>query len=252
MSSPAGDYSASYAGPVKQFVFQKRKAGTSAAEFHAYWRDRHAAQLVERPELRRHIQRLELHRRLDGDGSRERSDVEVADAGYDGVAVLWFDSLSALHALADEPAFEELRTTDAAHYRDPQMARVITRTPDVIVGPPGGAPEAGMSMLCILRRKAGMSLEEYHDHWLNRHGPLFQDIAELRDPLLGYEQNHALDLPGAEYDGLTQQWFHSLEAWIESLGVPSVREVVDPDVASFLDPAGIAFVLAGPPTVVIG
>jgi EthD domain len=252
MSSPAGDFSASYAGPVKRFVFVKRKAGLTSAEFHDHWRERYAPQLAERPELRRHLTRLELHHRLDGDDTRARSDLGVADAGYDGVAVLWAPSLSELDGLIAEPAFQELQATEGPRFRAPQIAQVITRTPDIIVGPPGGAPEAGMSMLCILRRKAGMSLDEYHDHWLNRHGPLFQDIAELRDPLLGYEQNHGLDLPGAEYDGLTQQWFHSLEAWIELLGVPSVREVVDPDVASFLDPAGIAFVLAGPPTVVIG
>ena len=70
-------------------------------------------------------------------------------------------------------------------------------------------------------------------------------------PLLGYEQNHGLDLPDATYDGVTQQWFGSLEEWARSLEAPAHRDVVGPDVDSFLDPESIHFVLAAPPTVVI-
>lgn len=251
MSRSSSDVAADYGGPVKRFIFRKRTPGLSAAEFHGFWHDRHARQLADTPDLRRHLRRYELYERLTADETRERSDVEAADAGFDHVAVMWFDSQDAVVALAAEPAFRDLSTNEVPRFRDPQVARVVTRTPDVIVGPPGGSPDAGMTLLCILRRLPGMSLDRFHDHWLNVHGPLFQDIAELHDPLLGYEQNHGLDLPGAEYDGLTQQWFHSLEAWGVSLGVAAHREVVEPDVASFLDPAGLAFVVAGPPTVVI-
>ena len=51
---------------------------------------------------------------------------------------------------------------------------------------------------------------------------------------------------------MTEQWFADLPQWVESLSVASHAEIVEPDVASFLDPVRMAFVLAGPPTVVVG
>jgi hypothetical protein len=239
-------------GPVKLFGFLKRAPGTSAADFHEHWERRHAPFFADTPELRRHLRRYELYHRLADDEERRRSDVEVADAGFDGVAVQWFDSLADFQAMRDEPAYRQFSAEDGPRYRDPHVASVVTRPPDIIVGPPGGRPDAGMSMICILRHKPGLGLTEFHDHWLHHHGGLFQTIRELHDPLLGYEQNHGLDLPGASFDGVTQQWFASLPAWTRSLEAPAQREVVEPDVASFLDPDAIYFVVAGPPTVVIG
>ena len=237
--------------PVKLFAFLRRRAGTSPTEFHDYWEQRHAPFFADTPEVRRHIRRYELHHRLPADEGRERSDLEVPDAGFDGVAVQWFDSLAEYQALRDEPKYQEFSPKDAPRYREADVAMVITGEPDVIVGPPGGAAGAGLGFLCILRRKPGWALPEFHDHWLKIHGGLFQTIPELRDPLLGYEQNHGLDLPDATYDGVTQQWFGSLEEWARSLEAPAHRDVVGPDVDSFLDPESIHFVLAAPPTVVI-
>jgi hypothetical protein len=239
----------SYSGPVKVFAFLKRKAGTTGAEFDEAW-ERHARRLAETPELRRHLRRYELHHRID-DPNRERNDVEVDDGGFDGVGIMWFDSLDELRALQAEPGFGQFEA-DAGRLREPDVAAVVTRIGDVIVGPPGGTDDAGMSLICILRHSDALSLPEFHDHWLKQHGGLFQDIDELREPLRGYEQNHGIDLPDAAYDGVTQQWFDSLDAWTESLAAPAHAEIVDPDMRSFLDAGSIAFVLAGRPTVVIG
>ncbi|HZP27610.1 MAG TPA: EthD domain-containing protein [Acidimicrobiia bacterium] len=238
----------SYSGPVKVFAFLKRRGGTTRAEFDEAW-ERHARRLADTAELRRHVRRYELHHRIDDPG-RERAEVEVDDGGYDGVGIMWFDSLDELRALQAEPAYAQFEA-DAAALREPDVAAVVTRIGDVIVPPAGGAPDAGMSLICILRHNAALALPEFHDHWLHDHGGLFQTIEGLRDPLRGYEQNHGIDLPGAEYDGVTQQWFDSLDAWTKSLEDPAHADVVDPDMRSFLDAGSIAFVLAGRPTVVV-
>jgi hypothetical protein len=238
-------------GPVKVFAFIKRRQGMTAGEFHRHWEDHHARFIADTPELARHLRGYRLYHRLAADEGRERASIEVPDAGFDGVMVQSFDSLAEFQALRDEPALQEFSAADAPRWRDPYVAMVVTRAADVIVGPAGGAPDAGMSMICILRRAPGTALEEFHEHWLRHHGGLFQTIPELRAPLLGYEQNHGLDLPGAEFDGVTQQWFLSLDAWAESLAVPAHAEIVEPDVMSFLDPSAIHFVIAGPPTVVV-
>jgi hypothetical protein len=237
-------------GPVKVFVFLKRKPGMSVADFRDHWENHHARYFADTPEIRRHVRRYEIHHRVDDPG-RDRSEVEVDDGGYDGVAIMWFDSAAELQAMQDEPGFAEFSAADVERYRAPEMAMVVTRVGDVIVPSAGGGGDAGMSLICILRHHPDLSLAEFHDHWLHHHGALFQDIDELRDPLLGYEQNHGVDTPGAEYDGVTQQWFESLDAWVKSLEAPAHHDVVEPDIASFLDLGSIAFVLAGRPTVVI-
>ena len=234
---------------IKLFTFGRRLEGTSAEEFHAHWRDVHAGLLAVEPTLRRHVRRFELNHRLPEDYLRDRVRPEGTGAGYDGVAVLWFDSMDAFQAMLAEPAHAAV-AADSAEFREDEQLLVLTHEPEVIVDK-GTRSSAGAKMLCILRRNPALGRDVFHDHWLHHHGGLFQRIPELNAPLLGYDQNHGLDLPGAEFDGVTEQWFASYDTFLGSLSVPAVEREVNPDVAYFLDPASIEFVMAGPPTVVI-
>jgi hypothetical protein len=235
---------------IKVFEFVRRKAGMTSEDFHAYWRDVHAPKLAGEPTLRRHIRRYELNHRLPGDADRDRREGEVEDTGWDGVAVLWFDSPDSLRALGAEPALEAIRR-DASAFREDERLMVVTEDPDVIVSTPR-RDDAGAKMLCILRRNAALDLDTFHEHWLTHHGGLFQTIPELTDPLWGYDQNHGLRDPDAAFDGVTEQWFESLDSFVESIAVPAHSEIVSADVAYMLDLASINFVMAGKPTVVIG
>ena len=86
--------------------------------------------------------------------------------------------------MAADPAAAELAALDG-QFHGPEVASVLTGVPDLIVGPPGGDPESGCSLICILHRAPGMDLATFHPHWREHHGGLFQNIPELRDPLLG-------------------------------------------------------------------
>jgi hypothetical protein len=234
---------------IKLFTFIRRAPGLSPEEFHAYWRDEHAMRLRERPELLAHVRRFELNHRIPEDYAREQTSGEVASGDFDGVAVLWFDSRAHLDALLAAARQVE---DDAPRFRAPETASVITDDATVIVDDPRRA-EAQLKLLCILRRNTDYAsrLDAFHDHWREHHGGLFQNIPELRDPLYGYDQNHGIGGPDADFDGVTEQWFANLPEWVQSLTVASHSQVVEPDVASFLDPVRMAFVLAGRPTVVV-
>ena len=237
---------------IKLLAFIRRLPGMPSAEFHDYWRTVHAARYAESDEMRKLIKRYELNHRLDADYAREREDVEMGGPQWDGVAVQWFDSLDAYRQFASHPKRLEISEIDTPKFRAPEAAFVLTKEADVIVDKSGGRGRSHLKLSCILRRHPSLDLAAFHDHWLRNHGGLFQNIAELNEPLLAYDQNHGLDLPGAEYDGVTEQWFESLDAWVQSLGVESHRTVVEPDVAYFLDPASIQYVISDQPTVVIG
>ena len=235
---------------VKLFAFSRRRDGMTPEDFHEYWRDVHARHIADEPTLRRHVRRYELNHRLPEDYGRDRYRPETTGAGWDGVAVLWFDSLADFDAMRAEPAYAT-HVDDGKQFREDAQLSVFTRDPDVIVSKPGRAG-AGAKMVCILHRNPTLDLTTFHDHWLHHHGGLFQEIPELNEPLLAYDQNHGLDLPDAAFDGVTEQWFTSFDTFIGSLSVEAVARDVNPDVAYFLDPASIEFVMAGPPTVVIG
>lgn len=235
---------------IKVFEFLRRAQGKTREEFHADWREVHGPMLADNPELRRHVTRYELNHRLPDDlGGASLAD-EVRDDGWDGVAVLWLESMEELRALSAEPGMAPIRERAPLLHEEERLI-VVTQDPDIIVSTPR-RDEAGAKMLCILRRNASLDLDTFHHHWLTHHGALFQDIPGLREPLLGYEQNHGLRDPNAAFDGVTEQWFESMDTFVKSLSVPEVNAKVNPDVAYMLDPASIHFVMAGKPTVLIG
>jgi EthD domain-containing protein len=236
---------------IKLFAFARRLPEMTPAEFHDHWANRHARYLADTPEIRRHIRRYELNHRLAADYERTRHAMEVDNAADDGVSVLWFDGLDEYRAFVEEPVLQAFSADDVPRFKVAQAPTVVTHDPDVIVERPRGRETAGLKLICILRRHPGLDLSTYHTHWREHHGGLFRDVAELRDPLYAYDQNHGLDLPDAEYDGVTEQWFGSLDEWVASLGVPAVPDLVNPDTEYFLDMPSIRFILAGPPTVVI-
>ena len=235
---------------IKLFAFSRRRNGVTVEEFQQYWEGVHARQVADEPSLRRHVRRYELNHRLHEDYARDRFRPEGAGAGWDGVAVLWFDSPADFEAMQAEPAFGA-HAGDGAKFRDEAQLVVLTHDPEVIVSKPNDG-DAGAKMLCILRRKAGFDLTKFHEHWLHHHGGLFRHIPELHEPLLAYEQNHGVAAPDADFDGVTEQWFRSYQSFLASLDVEAVERDVNPDLAYFLDPAGTEFIMAAPPTVVFG
>lgn len=236
---------------IKRFAFVRRRPDVTPSEFHAVWREAYAAELARCPALRQRLLRCELLHRLPEDYERARHSAEIPGPQWDGVEVQWFDSEADARALLAEPELRALCERTIEPLRTHETAAVLTREGTTITERPGGRERAGVRLVCILRRHPALELARFHAHWREHHGGLFRDLEELNAPLLAYDQNHGNDVPGAEYDGVTEQWFESLETWLRSLDAPAQRTRVEPDVAYLLDPASIQFILAGPPTLAI-
>ena len=65
----------------------------------------------------------------------------------------------------------------------------------------------------MIKRKEGMTHEEFSRYWEEKHGPL---IAKTVPGLKRYIQNHAMKLGGRgdpPFDGIAELWYESLQDW---------------------------------------
>ena len=104
-------------------------------------------------------------------------------------------------------------------------------------------------LVFALRRKPGLSLEEFQDYWRRKHGPLVAGFAEHLN-ILRYVQTHTIEDGANEaaqkargemephYDGVAELWW-STEAELEAtLGTDAGREAgaaLLADEANFID-----------------
>ena len=81
----------------------------------------------------------------------------------------------------------------------------------------------------ILRRKPGVSAEEFRKYWKETHGPI---VAKLPG-LVRYFQHHVASVPRAEYaqddaeiDGIVETWWESPEALQHVYTTPELQAVI--------------------------
>ena len=68
-------------------------------------------------------------------------------------------------------------------------------------------------IIAILKRKDGLTHEDFSRYWYEKHGPL---AAKVIPGIKKYVQNHAVKLPGGgepRIDGVAEIWFDDLESF---------------------------------------
>ncbi len=90
--------------------------------------------------------------------------------------------------------------------------------------------------LGILRKKEGMSHEEFVDHWLNKHAALCVRLPGLRRYSVNLVDRKRF--PKFGYDGFSELWFDSEEALVAGLNSPEGKTLLAdlPNFAGDIDP----------------
>lgn len=243
---------------IKLICFLKRNKALTTAQFHDHWRNIHGPLFANSPELQKYIVRYEQNPRLEADYRRDAKLSNFADQGHDGVTVIWYKSMEAFQAMTTDPYYQKHVVPDEDYLLDrDSQAWIIAGKEDTIIDKANARTEAKAKLLCMLRRNANLEHDHFHKHWLEHHGGLFQNVENLNKDIMAYDQNHRLPLDykiGADrqYDGVTEQWFESIDRFVQSLSEPEQKTMVEPDVAYMLDPAGTHFIMSDLPHVVIG
>ncbi len=101
-----------------------------------------------------------------------------------------------------------------------------------------------LKVMALLKRKDGITFEEFSRYWRERHAPL---VLKTLPGLRRYVQNHAMRLSKGHppFDGVAEIWLDDLQSWRDMLGFMASEEgkVIREDEERFLDRGSIVFLL---------
>ena len=99
-------------------------------------------------------------------------------------------------------------------------------------------------LITYLHRRAGSTHAEFDRRWRGSHADLLRAQPAFCAYVRRYVQNHALEdsrspLRGPDdHDGVSELWFDTLGDLDTALATPAYREVIEPDLAAFVDLGG--------------
>src|SRR5262245_40584264 len=109
--------------------------------------------------------------------------------------------------------------------------------------PAGGCYSAGVvKAVTVLKRKSGMSVEEFQGYWRGRHPEVVVRLPGLRryvqshTRLAGYRKSEPI------YDGIAEVWFDDGQA-VHALGGTPEMAAVEADEARFIDRSTVRVIL---------
>jgi len=184
---------------VKVITFLKRKTGMPVDEFQRYWRERHPEAVTRLPGIRRYVQSHTLP-------SAYRNGEPI----YDGIAEVWADDTAALRAMTQSPDHPALQADEARFIDRATMGILITDDHLIKDGP---VPSDAVKSVAFLKRKPGLSVEEFQHHWREVHGPMAALLPGLHRYVQSQTRRSAYEggrIP--PYDGVVLMWFDSMEA----------------------------------------
>ena len=85
-------------------------------------------------------------------------------------------------------------------------------------------PTTYVKRLGILRRKDGITHEEFTEHWLKRHAALCLKLPNMRRYSINLVDRQRF--PHFDYDGFSELWFDSEEALVSSLSSPEGKTLL--------------------------
>jgi len=160
--------------------------------------------------------------------------VPRGEPDFDSVAELTFDSMADYSDRADAA---QIMQDDAGRILAGADAYATTQhiQKEASELPPVGTRSPRVKMVCPIRRRAGMSREDFVDHWLNRHGPL---ALRHHPGLVRYVANvvdASLSPDALQLDGIGELYFARPEALRDEMfDSPAGEAIIRRDIESFI------------------
>lgn len=183
---------------ITRFGLVRRNPKLTPDQFDTYWRDVHGPLAARLPGLTRYLQHSVQDQRGPGSWS------------LDGMSELHFDSADAMTAAFATPSGSEAKEDLSGFLAD---ARMIACEPTLVLPVRADAP-GGVKRMILLKRKPGLSDQEFRHAWQVVHAEMVQQWPGV----VGYHQHLVIDrfraspIHSAAYDevpvdGLVEIWF---------------------------------------------
>lgn len=232
---------------IKMMVACDRaSAAISDDTFYSWWFDVHGREIATLPGVRRYVQTHTLPEvRSEQQSLAHWNSTLKSNPTRDGLGLTWWDDFEAVregHRVMAQrrPEWSESlfdrQSMDVVIGREHVVVEGLT-TPDMVKG------------VYIFERRPDLGIEEFQDHWLNVHGPLWAAVPGVRR----YVQTHALpeayttpyDATGTRvitHDGLSEVWFDDLDALRHAVASPE-REAASADGSQILEYSTMSIVI---------
>lgn len=210
---------------IHQLIFAHPKPGMSEQDFQNYWVNVHAVKYASKiPQIKRYL--------VD---TRIPFGQEPQDPLFSGVAEIWLENEEEELASLQSKEFLE-----GARLDEPKWAafwRTVALDTDTHVLMEGELPEKESSMIkmfALVKRKAGMSLEDFRKYSLEVHSLKNLQLPGLRR----YTQCHVRDsfyaIGESILDCVSQFWFEDVKAIERMLQSPEYQESIA-DLSNFVE-----------------
>jgi uncharacterized protein (TIGR02118 family) len=102
-----------------------------------------------------------------------------------------------------------------------------------------------VKLIVLVKRRPGMSVEEFHRYWREVHGPLAMTTPSWNRYVRRYVQSHtthdAYERGAAPYDGLVEAWFDDQAAIDAFLAQEDYRATISEHEAKLFDREAMVF-----------
>jgi uncharacterized protein (TIGR02118 family) len=197
---------------IKIIGFMKKKEGFTIEEFSRYWYEEHAPLGFRIVPSDIRFTRYVHHYTVPMEG--------LGDPMFDGVAEFCFEDMDMFQkwfAWFMSDGGQPLRD-DEGNFIDSGSVMVAVVEERVII-PGDEARGDGIKLIAGVRRKSGLTLEEFKQYWYEKHVPLALKVLPGTPYVKRYVHNYGLVLEGLgepALDGIGELFFDDLEAFQKS------------------------------------
>ena len=212
------------------FLIQ-RIEGLSRKEFSDHWRNVHALLAMQIPGVRRYVQ-------------NHTPPIVSKNPSHDGVVEIWLDDAAAAKAAFDSPEYRHGAYVDEPNFVNlKQVTRLRTHDQVMLAGDPIGKDEDLLKRVSFIKRKPGLSPEEFSHYWRDVHGPLALQMPGIRRYVQCHVTPQTYEKGEPAYDGVAQIWFETMADLQYAMNSQEYKEGAQPDGLKFVDPEHLVHLL---------
>lgn len=232
---------------IKFIIAARRKREDTQARYFYEWGIIHVALMITSPDVMRLFKRYVQHYSVNGVADSMLR-YPLSNMAWDNMADHWietYDDFVATHRVEDY-----VRRMQPHKFGDSNFVLTLTEG-RVGFERPGFASGRGVKLVHFLRRKPGVSSEQFNELWQGRHAALVDGLNTDQPIIRKYVQNAALRLDGEAFKGslfekgeveghagIEEFWFDSLDDLARLAGDERWKRALDQSESGFVDPAG--------------